>query len=91
MGLIVRCMISVACGFSAHMVFYKPTQRFGIHWGMLLRYAIGYLCVMPLRQIFLDETEKRINERVVIADIMSGVTFGAGVFLGHLAEPEDED
>ena len=89
MGLIVRCFLSIFMGYISHALFHKPTMLFGKRWGQLLRYAIGYIGIMPLRQLFLDEGEKRIPEKVFTADIMSGVMYGTGVFMGYLADNEE--
>lgn len=87
--MIIKCILGILLGYVSHVFFHKPTARFGNKWGLLLRYAIGYIGCIPLRQLFLDENEKRVSERVFMADIISGVMFGAGVFLGHLADNEE--
>jgi len=89
MGLIVRILVGIFCGFSSHLIFHKPTARFGSRWGALMRYAIGYTFVIPLRQLFMDNDEKRVSERVLNADILSGFSFGAGVLFGYLSDSDD--
>jgi hypothetical protein len=67
----------------------QTTMTFGKKWGSLLRYAAGYIGCMPLRQLFLDENEKRMNDKVFISDVLTAVTFGGGVFLGYLFDKEE--
>ena len=88
MGLIAKYFIGVALGYCSHVLFHKPTMLFGRRWGQLLRYAIGYIGCIIIRQVFLPDESSR--ENILEADVSTGVMYGAGVFLGYLADTGDE-
>jgi len=87
--VVIKCFLGLFMGFASHVMFHKQTMSFGKKWGSLLRYAIGYIGCMPLRQIFLDENEKRMSDKVFISDVLTGMMFGGGVFLGYLFDKEE--
>ncbi len=72
-----------------HTLFYRPTRPFGPRWGMMIRYAIGSLAVMPFRMMIADELhslDKHPNERQIVADLLALGSFGSGVATGHMIE-----
>lgn len=89
MELVSKCILSIIMGFASHVMFYPSTRSFGPRWGLLIRYAIGYVFCIPIRQLFLSD-EKRIRENVFTSDLFTAMMYGGGVFLGHLADRDEE-
>lgn len=88
MVMSAKYLLGIFCGFCSHKLFHKPTAIFGKRWGLLMRYAIGYTACMILKQIFIPDESKR--DEVLTADILTGVMYGGGVFLGYLADSDEE-
>ena len=89
MELVSKCILSILAGTASHVMFYPATRSFGPRWGLLIRYAIGYVFCIPIRQLFLSD-EKRIRENVFTSDLFTAMMYGAGVFIGHLTDRNDE-
>ena len=80
-----RFLSSFILGFLLHKFTYRPTRRFGPKWGLLMRYAIGSLGLVPARLfIWQGLNHDNESERFIISHLLSLFTFGPGVVLGHL-------
>lgn len=87
--MIWKLLLSMIGGVVMHLLFYKPTRPFGPRWGMMIRYAIGSLAVMPFRLLISDELhtlDKHPHEKQVASDLLALGSFGTGVLIGHAAE-----
>ena len=90
--MIWRLLATVLGGFGAHRL-YSPTARFGPRWGQLLRYALGCLLIIPFRLMVIGKLRdvnagKRIEDDILMGDLLTLGGFGTGVFLGYLTDSD---
>lgn len=89
---ILNLILAFIGGFAAHKLSYHKTLEFNGRWGMLMRYAIGYICTMPFRILLgvsmMDKDRKKYIETAIISDLLTGLMFGSGVFIGHFTDKD---
>jgi hypothetical protein len=87
MGELIWSLILLYLGGLIGHVFWRPSKKFGERWGNLFRYAVGYLLSIVGHQvIFGSIREENGRKRLLIIDILTGVTLGFGVFSGHFSD-----
>lgn len=88
MAMIYRILLSYLFGLFLHIT-YRPTLSFGVRWSGLLQKAIGGLGLIPVRALMWHGVEEvDIKDRFIITELLSLVSFGAGVFTGHLLDKD---
>jgi len=96
--LIVKIAIAILSGFAGHQ-FFTPTLRFGLRWGGMMRSAIGWILALPVFLLIKPSIPKKHEGgdsweevgRDVVTWLITGLTFGVGVFLGHLSDRDSTE
>ena len=83
----IRLFGSFSMGVISHVLFYRPTEKFGQEWGTLMRYAVGSLGMIPAKFLILHSCEKERRMKFLLsADLLALLTFGGGVLIGRLLD-----
>lgn len=87
--MIWRLIAALVGGFAAHQLDRPISAMFnGSRWGLLMRYAVGYLALIPFRIVLIgkirERGERRLEDDLLANDLLVGGAFGTGVMLGYL-------
>jgi hypothetical protein len=80
-------------GFVAHLYRDITTGHMRRGWQDISNYTIGWTSLLPLSLFMFHYLERDIKNpltRFVVSYTLSGVSFGAGVVLGHWYKPVKE-
>lgn len=88
--ILVQILLNVLLGFLAHLFRDIATGHMKRAWEDISNYAIGVSSVFPLSFLMfcsLRHEVKSNSTRFIVAYVLSFVSFGAGVVLGHWYKP----
>jgi hypothetical protein len=77
-------------GFVAHLCREVTTGHMRRGWQDISNYTIGFGCLFPLSLFMFDYLEddiKGVKTRYAVSYVLSGISFGAGVIVGHWYRP----
>lgn len=87
--MVWRLLATLVGGFATHQLDKPISAMFGkTRWGLLMRYAAGYLAVIPFRMVLVgkmrERGDRRLEDDLLTNDLLIGGAFGTGVLLGYL-------
>jgi hypothetical protein len=80
-------------GFVAHLCRDMVTGHMRRGWQDISHYSIGFIAILPLSLFmfnYLRDDVKEPHVRYVVSYTLAGISFGAGVVLGHWYKPVKE-